>query len=464
MNQRKVLVEGMRKAGQLNLFRGFSIGSEPIVIYHLQYADDTLCIGETSVENLWTLKAILRGFELTSGLKVNFWKSGLIGINVPSAFLSMACTFLNCRLDSIPFKYLGLPIGANPKSLSTWDPLVEHLRNRLCSWRNKHISLGGRVVMINAVLNAIPVFYLSFLKMPRKVWKKVVRIQREFLWGGVRGGNKINWVRWSVVCKEKKKGGLGVRDIRLVNISLLSKWRWRLLSPGRSLWKEVLVARYGNHIIHNVDWSGNRFPISASSWWKDICSLDKVVESKNWLVESVIRKLELRVEDVLEEDARIIFEKIWESPAPSKVIAFSWQLLYDRIPTRSNLEIRWMLITNKPWECVGCVGSVESSTHLFLHYPSALMVWYEVFRWLGVVIVIPPSLSLLFKVLRGVGRNEKIQKGFVMIWHATLWSLWKARNDSIFANGLYNPKVIVDEVKVLSWKWFVARLKVPPCL
>jgi hypothetical protein len=38
----------------------------------LQYADDTLCIGEASVENLWALKAVLRGFEMASGLKVNF--------------------------------------------------------------------------------------------------------------------------------------------------------------------------------------------------------------------------------------------------------------------------------------------------------------------------------------------------------------------------------------------------------
>jgi hypothetical protein len=63
-------------------------------------------------------------------------------------------------------------------------------------------------VLINAVLNAIPIFYLSFLKMPKSVAKKVVRIQREFLWGGVKGGQKICWVKWSVVCRGKKQGGL----------------------------------------------------------------------------------------------------------------------------------------------------------------------------------------------------------------------------------------------------------------
>jgi hypothetical protein len=128
---------------------------------------------------------------MASGLKVNYWKSGLYGVNVHPLLLERASNFLNCRRGLLPFKYLGLPIGANPKSDSTWDPLLESLRKRLFSWRNKHISLGGRIIMVNAVLNAIPIFYLSFLKMSAKVLKKIVRIQREFLWGGVKGGKKI---------------------------------------------------------------------------------------------------------------------------------------------------------------------------------------------------------------------------------------------------------------------------------
>jgi hypothetical protein len=213
----------MRKAVELGRFKGFAVGRDPVLISHLQYADDTLCIGEATVENLWTLKAILRGFEMAFGLKVNFWKNGLYGVNVPSNFLELASTFLNCRLHTFRFKYLGLPIGDSSNCLLTWDPLLEHLRKRLFSWRNKHISLGGRIILLNSVLNVMPIFHLSFLKMPNQVWKKVVRIQMEFLRGGVKGGRKICWVKWSVVCKEKSKGGFGVRDVRLVNLSLLLK-------------------------------------------------------------------------------------------------------------------------------------------------------------------------------------------------------------------------------------------------
>ncbi|MCH83868.1 LINE-1 reverse transcriptase like [Trifolium medium] len=62
----------MRKAVEIERFKPFRVGRSGVPVSLLQYADDTLCIGEASVENLWMLKAVLRGFELASGLKVNF--------------------------------------------------------------------------------------------------------------------------------------------------------------------------------------------------------------------------------------------------------------------------------------------------------------------------------------------------------------------------------------------------------
>jgi len=182
----------MRKAEAANLFEGFDFGNNDLVVSHLQYADDTLCIGKASVQNLWTMKSVLRGFEMVSGLKINFSKSSLIGVNVCDEFMLMACDFLNCSAGSIPFKYLGLPVGANPRNMVTWEPLIETLGGRLNTWAHRYISFGGRLVLLNSVLSATPIFYLSFMKMPVHVWRRIVRIQSEFLWGGVGGGKKIS--------------------------------------------------------------------------------------------------------------------------------------------------------------------------------------------------------------------------------------------------------------------------------
>ena len=52
---------------------------------------------------------------------------------------------------------------------------------------------------------------------------KLVRLQRNFLWGGSSEQNKIAWIRWDMVCLPKEEGGLGVKDITSFNISLLEK-------------------------------------------------------------------------------------------------------------------------------------------------------------------------------------------------------------------------------------------------
>jgi hypothetical protein len=185
----------MRTAVEKDKFRPFLVGGGRAPVSLLQYADDTLCIGEATIDNLWALKSILRGFEMASCLKVNFWKSCVVGVNVSEEFLGMASNFLNCRIGRTPFKYLGLPVGASPRKMSTWEPMLKVIRGRLGSWRNKYVSLGGRIVLINSVLNAIPIFYLSYMKMPVLVWRELVKIQRKFLWGGREDRVKTCWVK-----------------------------------------------------------------------------------------------------------------------------------------------------------------------------------------------------------------------------------------------------------------------------
>jgi hypothetical protein len=52
----------MRSAVERGRFQPFLVGRGGLPVSILQYADDTLCIGEATVDNLWALKAILRGF------------------------------------------------------------------------------------------------------------------------------------------------------------------------------------------------------------------------------------------------------------------------------------------------------------------------------------------------------------------------------------------------------------------
>jgi hypothetical protein len=76
----------------------------------------------------------------------------------------------------------------------------------------------------------------------------------------------------------------------------------------------------------------------------------------------------------------------------------------------------------------------------------------------------PPNILSLFACVSDAARSNKVRSGFLLVWHTVLWSLWRARNDDIF-NGVKKGVVdTVEDIKVLSWKWSVDRLKISPCL
>jgi hypothetical protein len=86
-------------------------------------------------------------------------------------------------------------------------------------------------------------------------------------------GKEKDCVEWVAVCRSKEHGGLGIRNLRLVNISLLAKWRWRLLTSPDSIWASLLRVKYGlegGASSDMVDLASAKF---ASLWWQDICQL-----------------------------------------------------------------------------------------------------------------------------------------------------------------------------------------------
>ena len=124
----------------------------------------------------------------------------------------------------MPFTYLGIPIGANPRRIELWDPIIRKSDRKLARWKQRHLSFGGRVILIKSILTSIPIFFLSFFRIPNKVADKLIQIQRRFLWGGGIDQKKITWVKWDTICLPKGKGGLEVKDIKTFNKALLGKW------------------------------------------------------------------------------------------------------------------------------------------------------------------------------------------------------------------------------------------------
>jgi hypothetical protein len=61
-----------------------------------------------------------------------------------------------------------------------WKIIEEMIEKRLCSWKEKLLSLGGRLVLINSVLSSLSFCFLSFFEIPRGVLKKVEYFRSKF--------------------------------------------------------------------------------------------------------------------------------------------------------------------------------------------------------------------------------------------------------------------------------------------
>ncbi|WJZ95322.1 hypothetical protein VitviT2T_014100 [Vitis vinifera] len=215
-----------------------------IQVTHLLFADDTLVFCDDSQEQLTFLSWLLMWFEATSRLRINLNKSEILPVGRVENDELLAAK-LGCKVGSLPSTYLGLPLGAWHKSVKVWDGVEERMRKKLALWKRQFISKGGRITLIRSTLASMPTYLMSLLRMPRVVKLRLEKIQRDFLWGGGALEKRPHLVKWAVVCTHKKMGGLGIRNLSILNRALLCKWSWRYAVERDSYWKLIISSKYG---------------------------------------------------------------------------------------------------------------------------------------------------------------------------------------------------------------------------
>ena len=215
-------------------------------IINIQYTNDTVIFLTPSLEGVVNLKRILCCFQTCSGLKINFNKSSISGMGVPDDLLLHACDIMGCTSLPLPIKYLGLPLYFKKASFKDWALVIDKFTAKLDTWKAKYLSLGGRLTLVNSILNAIPTYYLSVLNFPVKVEKELDKIRRRFLWKSQSGHSKGYFLaKWKTICRDKKHDGWGIINLRNFSLALKCKLLWQLFANTLNLkWPVLIRSRY----------------------------------------------------------------------------------------------------------------------------------------------------------------------------------------------------------------------------
>jgi hypothetical protein len=176
-------------------------------------------------------------------LKINFDKSEIIVVSSEEQKALFYSEMINCATGAWPIKYLGVPVSGSRLHVKDWIPLNEKISKRLDGWQCASLSYGGKLILPNACLGCIPTYAMSMYMLPKTVIKRMETIRKRFFWQGNSVKKKYHLVKWAVITKPKRKGGLGVKGMRKMNLSLLCKWWWKVENE-EGLWQEIVRKKY----------------------------------------------------------------------------------------------------------------------------------------------------------------------------------------------------------------------------
>ncbi|GAU40608.1 hypothetical protein TSUD_28140 [Trifolium subterraneum] len=162
----------------------------------------------------------------------------------PFLFL-LAAEGLNVLMEAVAAQNLfkGYNIGGDPRWLVFLEPVLACLKSRLSGWKSRFLSFGGHLVLL------------------------------------------------------KEYRGLGVRQLREFNLTLLGKWCWRMLVDREGLWFRVLIARnrdggelgdrgFWEHVSRRVgDGAGRDFILDLSLGRQFGCLFDLAVTKTRTVAE-----------------------------------------------------------------------------------------------------------------------------------------------------------------------------------
>lgn len=242
MDKLSHLIEEEVRDDNWNVIRMGQNGSN---ISHHMFTDDLLLFGEALKKQISYVMNTLKKFCDMSGQKVSKEKSNnLFSNNVTKSMRAKLIHMSNFKETNQCGKYLRVPLSGKALRISDYQYLLEQVESLLANWKSNVLYFPDRVTLVKPVMEAVPTYVVMINKIHVACIDELQRLQQNFIWGDTAEKKRFHAVKWETILKPKASGGLGLRNLKVMNSACLMKIRWKLLSDSDDLWCKVLKGIY----------------------------------------------------------------------------------------------------------------------------------------------------------------------------------------------------------------------------
>ncbi|CAM8999449.1 unnamed protein product [Rhodiola kirilowii] len=411
-----------------------------------------------------TVSNFLKNYENISGQIINYHKSELVlSPNVTDPVKSYFQTMLSVKIVSHHDKYLGLPLTLKRKLTINFSGIIDKFCSKTEGWHAKNLSVGGKEVLIKAVLQALPQYAMNCFKLPDHIIKKMHSSIRKFWWSCSSKRKPIYWVSAQTLCQDKDMGGLGFKDLEYINLAFLAKQAWRIYTQPELLLSRLYKAKY----CHSSDMLFCSVGYRPSFCWRSIMKGFEVirkgsVQDQNGIIRWTANssgifelksayKLMMQIQGSADRQGigcsdysqnQRFWKEYWRLAVPRKVKFFGWRGFHAALPTCTSLQKRGL--TNNI-SCIVCGYKVESYSHLFLHCWFARATWDQLgFPELSNL----PAAASFADMIHFCWRHFSRRKRQLIL--VSLWLIWYNRNKLKHGDNAFSLNELVFKAKNLS--------------